>query len=215
LCHHLGLTHFRIYGGSERRSKFKFQPLHIMKRRRKIISILVVAAIGLLLWLLFGPRSVKLRANGKVVAVFKSPSALSWSDEEYPVYAGETKLFSVWGDFFHCPLYVYAFADGKRFLFGDDDDTSILVFVVDLRSGSTNLPRSSDWPSDDYLRNYMENRAPNVMIEGSNYVRLPNIAEVREAASNIDNIPKLNLFPVFSKTSILDDLATNRTSVWP
>ncbi len=180
-----------------------------------VIRILVVAAICLPLWLLFGPRSVKLRANGKVVAVVKSPSALSWSDVEYSVFADGTKLFSVWGDFFDCPLYVYTFADGKRFLFGDDDDTSILVFVVDLRSGSTNLPRSSDWPPNDYLRDYMEKRAPNVMTAGSNYVRLPNIAEVREAASNIDNIPRLTLFTIFSKTSILNELATNRTSVWP
>jgi hypothetical protein len=184
-------------------------------KRGMVISILVVAAIVLALWLLFGTHRVKLRANGKVVAAVKLPFALSWGDKEYPVYAGETKLFSMWGDFFDCPLYVYTFADGKRFLFGDDDDTSILVFVVDLRNGSTNLPRSSDWPPNDYLRNYMEKRAPNVMIKGSNYVRLPNIAEVREAASNIDNIPRLSLFPLFSKTSILDDLATNRTSVWP
>ncbi len=129
-------------------------------------------------------------------------------------------MFSIWGDLFDCPVYVYTFADGKRFLFGDDDDTAILVFVVDLRSGSTNLPRSSDWPPNsgsigNYVRDYLELRAPQVMIEGSNYVRLPNMAEVREAASNIDSIRKLTLFPLYSKTSILDDLSTNRTSVWP
>ena len=184
-------------------------------KRWIVISILIVSAIGLMLWLLLGPRTVNLRANGKVVAAVKLPFALSWGDEEYPVYAGKTKLFSIWGDFFDCPICLYAFADGKRFLCVDDDDTSILVFVVDLRSGSTNLPRSSDWPPNDYLRDYMEKRAPNVMIEGSNYVRLPNIAEVREAASNIDNMRRLTLFPLCPKTKILDDLATNRASVWP
>ena len=111
---------------------------------------------------------MKLRANGRVVAAAKLPSAPSWSDNEYPVYAGKTKLFSIWGDFFDCPLCLYAFADGKRFLCVDDDDTSMLVFVVDLRSGSTNLPRSSDWPPNggsmgSYVRDYMEHRAPQVM----------------------------------------------------
>jgi hypothetical protein len=61
----------------------------------------------------------------------------------------------------------------------------------------------------------MEKRAPNVMIEGSNYVRLPNIAEVREAVSNVDNMLILTLFPLRNKTWILDDLATNRASAWP
>jgi len=115
-------------------------------KRRIVIGIVIIAAIGLALWQLFGTRSVKLRANGKVVAAVKLPSPLSWGDEEYAVYDGETKLFSIWGDFFDCPLCLYAFADGKRFLCVDDDDTSMLVFIVDLRSGSTNLPRSSDWP---------------------------------------------------------------------
>jgi len=192
----------------------KFKSRQLMKRRI-VICILIGTAIGLALWSLCGTRTVRLRANGKVVAVAKLPSALSWSDNEYPVYAGKTKLFSMWGDFFDCPLYFYAFADGKRFLCVDDDDTSILVFVVDLRNGSTNLPRSSGWPPNDYLRDYMEKRAPNVMIEGSNYVRLPNIAEVREAVSNVDNMLILTLFPLRNKTWILDDLATNRASAWP
>ena len=192
---------------------YKFQPLHIVKRT--VIRILMFAAVCLALSELFGTRSVKLRANGKVVAAVKLPFALSWGKTEYPVYAGETKLFSIWGDFFDCPLCLYAFADGKRFLCVDDDDTSVLVFVVDLRNGSTNLSRSSDWPPNDYLRGYMESRAPRVMIEGSNYVRLPNMAEVREAASNVDNMSSLTLFPLRDKTWILDDLATNRASVWP
>jgi len=189
-------------------------------KRRIVILILIVAAIGLALWQLLGTRSVKLRANGKVVAAVKLPAPLWWGDKEYPVYAGETKLFSIWGDFFDCPLCLYAFADGKRFLCVDDDDTSMLVFVVDLRSCSTNLPRSSDWPPNSgslgsYVRDYMEHRAPQVMIEGSNYVRLPNMAEVREAASNVDNMSRLTLFPLRNKTWILDNLATNRASVWP
>jgi hypothetical protein len=79
----------------------------------------------------------------------------------------------------------------------------------------TNLPRPLDWPPNEDLRGYMEKRAPNVVIEGSNYVRLPNIAEVREAASKIDNIARLTLFPLCPKTKFLDDLATNRASYWP
>jgi len=53
------------------------------------------------------------------------------------------------------------------------------------------------------------------MIEGSNYVRLPDMAEVREAASNVDNMSRLALLPLRDKTWILDNLATNRTSLWP
>lgn len=189
-------------------------------KRWIFLGILIVSAFGLVLWLLLGPRSLKLRANGKVVATVKLPAPLRWGDKEYAVYAGETKLFSIWGDFFDSPLCLYAFADGKRFLCVDDDDTSMLVFVVDLRSGSTNLPRSSDWPPNSgsmgsYVRDYLEHRAPQVMIEGSNYVRLPNMAEVREAASNIDNMSRLTLFPLGNKTWILNNLATNRASVWP
>ena len=189
-------------------------------KRRIVFGILKVAAIGLPLWLVFGPRNVKLRANGKVVAVVKLPSVLLWGDEEYPVYAGEAKWFSIRGDFFDCPLCIYTFADGKRFLCVDDDDTSILVFVVDLRSGSTNIPRSSDWPPNSglmgsYVRDFLEHRAPQVMIEGSNYIRLPNMAEVREAASNIDNVSRLTLLPFPPIEKFLEDLATNRASVWP
>ena len=198
---------------------YKANLLQVVKRPI-ITCILVIAVFGLVFWLLFGGHSVKLRANGRVVATVKLPAPLRWGDEEYPVYAGETKLFSIWGDFFDCPLCLYAFADGKRFLCVDDDDTSMLVFVVDLRSGSTNLPRSSDWPPNSgsmgsYVRDYMEHRAPQVMIEGSNYVRLPNMEEVQEAASNVDQMSRLTLFPLGDKKWILNNLATNRASVWP
>jgi hypothetical protein len=82
---------------------YTFQQVGYVKRRT-IIRILIIAVIGLALWRLFVMRGVKLRANGKVVATVKIPAPLRWGDEEYAVYAGETKLFSIWADFFDCPL---------------------------------------------------------------------------------------------------------------
>src|SRR5260221_1691866 len=118
--------------------------------------------------------TVPLVSNGKVVAVAKLPFALPWSDTEPSVYTGKTKLFGLWGGAFECPLYIHPFADGQRFLCIDDDDTSVLVFVVDLMPSATNAPVSSGWPPNDYLRGYMAGRITNVVMNTKGLVRLPN-----------------------------------------
>src|SRR5690242_17357709 len=108
--------------------------------------------------------SVPLVSNGKVVATAKRPCALPWKDNEFSVYVGKSKLFSLWGDVFDFPLFIYPFSDGQRFLCIDDDDTAVLVFVVDFglsRASSTNTPQ---WPPDDYTRGYLAQRATNVVM---------------------------------------------------
>jgi hypothetical protein len=134
----------------------------------------------------------------------------------------------LWGDLFDFPLFIYPFADGKRFLCIDDDDTAMLVFVVDCGGSATNLPYLPQWPPDDYTRTYLAQRATNVVIETKGTVRLPSYAEVQEVSrSLVDLTPRrLNAasFPCWDlgvyryylpKEFLLRQLQTNRQSVWP
>jgi len=140
---------------------------------------------------------------------------------------GHTEIFSLWVDFFNFPLFMYAFPDGQRFLCIYDDDTDVLVFVVDLNPGAA-LARFSDiWPSDNYLRELLSRRATQVVSRTAGHVRLPRQAEVLEASSNLlsqssgqfreEAFPSGDLgFHRFywSKEDLLSELATNRTNVW-
>lgn len=191
--------------------------------RRPAVIITIIACVLLLLfgmlWLRDYPVFCLLQ-NGKVTGAAKQSLFLPWNDTELDVCAGKTNLFSIWEDFFDCPVFIYPFADSKRFLCIDDDDTAMLVFVVDLEPSATNFVQSPLWPSDDYLRNYIAGRMTNVVMNTKGVVRLPTYSELRETSSYLAN-PKaknssISVYSLhWSKQFLLSELDTNRNSVWP
>lgn len=192
---------------------------------------LTVAVIALVFFFSLSPvllrkRSIPLFSDGRNVAVAHRPFVIPWSDNEFSIYDGKSKLFGLWADFFDFPLFVYPFADGKRFLCIDDDDTSVLVFVVDFSAWTPN--ESFGWPPNDYVRRYMTGRMTNVVIDTTGHVRLPSFVEVQEVSSNLISMSagrfKATSFPsadfgvyrfYWTKEDLLSELATNRQSVWP
>ena len=195
---------------------------------KKFITATVFVLLVLSLPALFRKRAVPIVANGKVVALGKRPFVMPWRDNEFSVYAKDSKVFSLWGDLFDFPLFIHAFADGKRFLCIDDDDTAVLVFVVDLGTTITNTANSFGWPPDEYTRNHLARRATNIIIETKGQVRLPSFSEVQEVSSNLANLNPRQLkaasypcadFGVYRfycpKETLLNALDTNRHSVWP
>lgn len=196
---------------------------------KKYVSFFAAIALLILLSpILCRKYTVPLVSNGKVIAVAKRPFVWPSKDNEFGVYVGKSKIFSLWGDFADSPVLIYPFADGKRFLCIDDDDTSVLVFVVDLGSSIQVSTNSSLWPPNDYLRTYMAGRMTNVMIMNTGRVRLPTYAEVQETSSNLRALTEAELrarsFPsgdfgiyrfYWSKAELLSEVATNRQSVWP
>ena len=71
--------------------------------------------------------------NGKAIAVAKrSFFALMLTESSLNVYAGTNKMFSLWEDSFDGPVFIYPFADGKRFFCDYDYDVAMLDFVVDF-----------------------------------------------------------------------------------
>ena len=70
------------------------------------------------------------------------------------VFTSGKQKISVCGEIFDFPLFIYPFADEKRFLCVYDDDTAVLVFIVDFNAAITNVTDSHGWPPNDYTRNY-------------------------------------------------------------
>ena len=195
------------------------------------VGCVVLIASALLILLspaLLRKRTVPLVSNGKVMAFVTRPLALPWNDDEVSVFVGKEKVFRLWEDFFDFPLFIYPFADGQRFLCIEDDDTSVLVFVVDFSASATNATNVNGWPPNDYLRNYMAGRAPGVVIGTKGVVRLPMQAEVQEVSSHLAGLApgqfKKESFPAWDigiyraywpKDQLMLELSTNRSSVWP
>jgi hypothetical protein len=172
--------------------------------------------------------SVPLMSNGKIVATANRPCTLPWKDNEFGVHVRKSKLFSLWGDVFDFLLFIYPFTDGQRFLCIDDDDTAVLVFVVDLgasRASTTNTPQ---WPLDDYTKGYLGQRAINVVMDTKGLVRLPTHSELHEVSSNLTTLTASQFraasFPALDlglyrgywpKEALLAALHTNRQKCWP
>ena len=203
----------------------------IMKRQSLIIvaAIILCPILFVLGLILFQKPFVSLMANGKVVAVARQPFFRPiWNDSSADVYVGKKKIFSLWENFMDgSPIFIYPFADGKRFLCDYDDDTSLLDFVVDMRNSATNEPNSAGWPPNDnvmgnYVRTYMTSRITNVVFNTRGVVRLPNYEELREVSSYLTsttpapiNAGYFNFLTFGEREHLLLDLATNRQSVWP
>ena len=192
--------------------------------------LLIVALVALFISspVIFRKHTIPLLSGGKVVAIAERSFAPHWGDSTVNIFVGNEKVFSLWADMFDFPLFIYPFADRQRFLCIDDDDTSVLVFVVDLRASATNTPTLSKWPPDDYVRTYIASRATNVVMETKGFVRLPDYSELQEASSNLMSLTSWQLkrtsFPsgdfgiyrfYWKKEELLSGLATTRSSVWP
>lgn len=195
--------------------------------KKWIIIVFAILLFVVLSPVAFRKYTVPLMSNGRVVATARRPFALPWKDNEFAVYAGNAKVFSFWGDIFHFPLFIYPFADGQRFLCIDDDDTAILVFVIDCNASGATFTNLDGWPPDDYTRKYLAERAPHVVKESKGVVRLPSYAEVQEVSSNLAGMAtgqfEKTSFPgvdfgvyriYWPKAFLLSELSTNRHSVW-
>jgi hypothetical protein len=126
---------------------------------RKLALIIGITALFLFMIPVVGRKySVPLISPGKIVATATRPLAWPWEENEFSVYVGRSKEFSLWGGIFNCPLFIYAFANDKKFLCIDNDDTAILVFVVDFANPHGKPLKSPEWPMDGYARNYMAQR---------------------------------------------------------
>lgn len=194
----------------------------------KKLIIIVGAVIAILFGLVFiffcvvlffQKHTVLLVSHGKTIAIAKQPFLKPWGDGQMDVYAGKTKVFSLWEDAFDGPVFIYPFADGKRFLCDFDDDTAMLDFIVDLRTTGTNDLDQLTWPPDGYVRNYIASRATNVVFNTKGFARLPSYGELQEVSSYLTSGTSekiyANCFRVFgNRNSILLDLATNRQSAW-
>jgi len=197
------------------------------------MNAVIVTCVGAIILMLFGPilfrkSRVLLVSNGKVVAVVKRSFAPPWREAEYGIYAGNSNLFSMWGDTFEFPIFVHAFQDGRRFLCIVDDDTAILVFVVDFTGSSSSVTNLPKWPPDEYTRTYLAQRATNRVTKTHGAVRLPNCMEIRQASCEIESLTdgqfRAASLPTWDlgfyrfywpKKALLSALDTNRSSVWP
>jgi hypothetical protein len=177
---------------------------------------------------LFRKCTVPLVSNKKVVAVGKRPFVMPWKDNKFGVFAGDTNLFTLWGDAFDFPLFIYPFTDNQRFLCVYDYDVSILVFVVDLGSIAAGTSNAQAWPAHSYLREVLAQGATNVVLQTQGSVRLPSFAEAQEVSSNLTTLPISQLearsFPFLDlgvyrsywpKDRLIAALHPNRESCWP
>ena len=195
--------------------------------KRKWLIIIAAVLLILLSPILFRKRTVLLESNGKIVAVAKRSMFPTFGDGQVDVYLGNERIFSVWEDAFDLPLFFYSFPDEKRFLCIDDDDTAMLVFVVDFRASATNTPQLT-WPQAMDARNEMASRATNVVFNTRGLIRLPNCDELQEVSSYLASATPKQIekasFPFCDlgiwwnyagKDFLLLDVATNRQSPWP
>jgi hypothetical protein len=199
-----------------------------MRKRTILVGAGIFFTLLLLSPILFRKFTVLLTSDGKVTAVAKRPFVFPWNDNEFSVYQGSSKIFSLWGDVWDDPLFIHPFADEKRFLCIYDDDTSVLVFVLDLNTSLISSGKRPTWPSDDFLRSYMATRMSKVVMETHGVVRLPTYSELKEAAQELKSLTQSQLeaisFPqadfgvyriYWSKKVLLSELEPGRRSAWP
>ena len=198
-------------------------------RKRVLLSVSLVLVLALLGFALVGPHTVYLTSGGKSVVRATQPPGLPWDDRVVTFSVGRSNVFGVWKDFFDFPVFVYSFADARRFLCVYDDDTSVLTFVVDCERAGTNTTNQQRWPPDDYTREYLEGRVTNVVVDCKGVLRIPTCAEVQEVSTKVTAWTpwqfKAASFPVLDlgfyqvrpsdKQFVLLAVDPNRRSVWP
>ena len=201
--------------------------------------VIVGVALGLLMGLalpllvlsspfLLRKDTVPLLSNGKVVATAKRPSATSWSGNKVGVYAGNSKVFSMLGDIWSFPIFIYPFADAQRFLCIYDDDTAVPGFC----RGFQPFENERATFSRVARKRLLEKRFGATRIQRGGrdkmFCPLPSYAELEEASSNLVSMPprqfKATSFPCadfglyrsyLGKEDLLSALHTNRQFAWP
>ena len=134
---------------------------------RWVILALVLALLGLSSPVLFRRNAVQIKCNAKAVAIAKRPSALAWRGNKVDVCVGSSNMFSMLGDLWTFPVFIYSFPDAERFLCIYDDDTAVLAFVVDSDLSRTNALGAAESPTNDYTRGILAQRATNVVVGDS------------------------------------------------
>jgi hypothetical protein len=193
--------------------------------------LLIIAAIPVLIVIL----AILLRRNvaflgapsGKKIVAVRSIIP-SFNNGVVDVYVEKEKVFSLWEDWCDGPLFIYSFADNRRFYCDFDYDTAMLEFVVDLDETRTNPPEHAEWPVDRSLRVDLARFATNVVLETKGVVRLPTKVELDEVRDYLSRASaskiKAASLPYFDfgfyrgysdRDLLLLDLATNRQSAWP
>lgn len=188
----------------------------------------ITVVLILLCSILLRKNRVVLPSTGGKRAVASRSIIPAWNDGSLNICVSKEKVFSLGEDFFDGPIFVYPFADGRRFLCDYNYNTAILVFVVDLNATGTKAAGSSEWPPNGELRSFLEQGATNVVLQTKGMVRLPSYAELREITDYVsratagqirtESLPYCD-FGFYrhcvSKEFLLLDLATNRQSYWP
>jgi hypothetical protein len=196
-------------------------------RRNLLIIAGVAIAIPLLPLLLRKNAALLGVQSGKKIVAARSIIP-SFNDGAVDVYVGKEKVFSLWEDWCDGPLFIYPFADNRRFFCDFDYDTAMLDFVVDLDTAHTNSPESAEWPLDRSLRIDLWRFATNVVLESKGVTRLASKEELDEVRDYLARTPAakikaaslpycdLGFYRGFSGPDLLLlDLATNRQSAWP
>jgi len=148
-----------------------------------------------------------------------------WNNDGVDVYVGEEKVFRLEEDWPNSSMFIYPFADGRRFFCDYDADTAMLDFVVDL-DANTNVV--VNWPAGHELRNRLEDRARLFVGQTKGAVRMASDEELDEVRSYLTRTPANQIraasFPFFDlgvwriymdRDRLLLDLATNRQNYWP
>jgi hypothetical protein len=117
------------------------------------------------------------------------PSVVVNQDEgDVDVYVENTKVFSLATDWCDKPVFVYPFADNKRFLCDYNLDDAKLMFVVDLDLTHTNFLKPTGRSTDGNLKIDLSSFATNVVFDGRYIVRLPSGAEWKEVRESLSRM---------------------------
>jgi hypothetical protein len=137
------------------------------------------------------------------------PSIVVNQDEgDVDVYVENTKVFSLATDWCDKPVFVYPFADNKRFLCDYNLDGVKLMFVVDLDLTHTNFLKPTGRSTDGNHKIDLSSFATKVVFDGKYIVRPPRGAEMREVR---ESLSRMNERQINSTSFPFCDFESDRT----
>jgi hypothetical protein len=104
------------------------------------------------------------------------------------VYVENSKVFSLATDWCDNPVFVYPFADNKRFLCDYNLDGVKLMFVVDLDLSHTNFLRQTGRSADGNQKIDLSSFATKVVFDGRYVVRPPRGVEMKEVRESLSRM---------------------------
>jgi hypothetical protein len=117
------------------------------------------------------------------------PSILVNQDEgEVDVYVENAKAFSLATDWCDKPVFVFPFADNKRFLCDYNLDDAKLMFVVDLDLTHTNFLKPTGRTAGGSHKTDLSSFATNVVFDGRYIVRPPRGSEMKEVHESLSKM---------------------------